>query len=97
MIGASHSVSCDELALDARERACFAVAKEILADKGLSDASYAAAEKTIAAGEPGRAGRNGRQLLDDPPDRHHVSNRPSDHGPDAAGGIVQVFPPRSVR
>jgi 4-carboxymuconolactone decarboxylase len=32
---------------DARERTCFAVAKEILADKGLSDESYAAAEKTM--------------------------------------------------
>jgi len=32
---------------DARERTCFAVAKEILAHKGLSDASYAAAEKTM--------------------------------------------------
>src|SRR3989442_10696055 len=32
---------------DARERTCFAVAKEILADKGLSDDSYAAAEKTM--------------------------------------------------
>jgi 4-carboxymuconolactone decarboxylase len=32
---------------DARERTCFAVAKELLADKGLSDASYAAAEKTM--------------------------------------------------
>ncbi|HEY6601747.1 MAG TPA: hypothetical protein VI009_08015 [Xanthobacteraceae bacterium] len=32
---------------DARERTCFSVAKEILADKGLSDASYAAAEKTM--------------------------------------------------
>ena len=29
------------------QRACFAVAKEILAHKGLSDASYAAAEKTM--------------------------------------------------
>ena len=28
-------------------RTCFAVAKEILADKGLSDESYAAAEKTM--------------------------------------------------
>jgi hypothetical protein len=28
---------------DARERTCFAVAKEILANKGLSDDSYAAA------------------------------------------------------
>jgi 4-carboxymuconolactone decarboxylase len=32
---------------DARERTCLAVAKEILADKGLSDESYAAAEKTM--------------------------------------------------
>src|SRR5215472_15678645 len=32
---------------DARERTCFAVASEILANKGLSDASYAAAEKTM--------------------------------------------------
>ena len=32
---------------DARERTCLAVAKEILANKGLSDDSYAAAEKTV--------------------------------------------------
>jgi 4-carboxymuconolactone decarboxylase len=32
---------------DARERTCFAVARELLANKGLSDASYAAAEKTM--------------------------------------------------
>jgi 4-carboxymuconolactone decarboxylase len=32
---------------DARERTCFAVASEILANKGLSDDSYAAAEKTM--------------------------------------------------
>lgn len=32
---------------DARERTCFAVAGELLANKGLSDASYAAAEKTM--------------------------------------------------
>jgi len=32
---------------DARERTCFAVARELLADKGLSAASYAAAEKTM--------------------------------------------------
>ncbi len=32
---------------DARERTCFAVASEILANKGLSDASYAAAEKAM--------------------------------------------------
>jgi 4-carboxymuconolactone decarboxylase len=32
---------------DARERTCHAVARELLADKGLSDATYAAAEKTM--------------------------------------------------
>jgi 4-carboxymuconolactone decarboxylase len=32
---------------DARERICFTVARELLADKGLSDATYAAAEKTM--------------------------------------------------
>jgi len=32
---------------DTRERTCFAVAREILANKGLSDESYAAAEKTM--------------------------------------------------
>jgi 4-carboxymuconolactone decarboxylase len=36
---------------DARERTCFAVANEILANRGLSDATYAAAEKTM--GEDG--------------------------------------------
>jgi 4-carboxymuconolactone decarboxylase len=32
---------------DARERTCFAVTQELLANKGLSDATYAAAEKTL--------------------------------------------------
>jgi 4-carboxymuconolactone decarboxylase len=32
---------------DAREQTCLAVARELLADKGLSDESYAAAEKTV--------------------------------------------------
>ena len=32
---------------DARERTCFVVSSEILANKGLSDATYAAAEKTM--------------------------------------------------
>jgi hypothetical protein len=34
---------------DARERSCFAVASELLANKGLSGESYAAAEKTMGA------------------------------------------------
>ena len=32
---------------DARERTCFTVASELLANKGVSDATYAAAEKTM--------------------------------------------------
>jgi 4-carboxymuconolactone decarboxylase len=32
---------------DARERTCFVVARELLANKGLSDETYTAAEKTI--------------------------------------------------
>jgi 4-carboxymuconolactone decarboxylase len=32
---------------DARERTCFAVVRELLANKGLSEASYAAAEKAL--------------------------------------------------
>ena len=32
---------------DARERTCFSVARELLANKGLGDDSYAAAEKTM--------------------------------------------------
>jgi 4-carboxymuconolactone decarboxylase len=32
---------------DARERTCFAVASEFLANRGLSDESYAAAERTM--------------------------------------------------
>jgi hypothetical protein len=32
---------------DARERTCFVVAHELLAAKGLSDQTYAAAEKTM--------------------------------------------------
>ena len=55
----SLSVGIDQAAIDAinarktprlddpRERTCFVVASEILANKGLSDTSYAAAEKTM--------------------------------------------------
>ena len=55
----SLSVGIDQSAIDAvnaqrepdladpRERTCFAVTREILTRKGLSDASYAAAEKTL--------------------------------------------------
>ena len=33
--------------VDARERACFTVTRELLANKGLSDATYAAADKAL--------------------------------------------------
>ena len=35
------------------------MARELFANKGLSDESYAAAEKTMGAGAPGGAGRDG--------------------------------------
>jgi len=47
---------------NARERTCFAVAKEILADEGLNDESCATAEKTM-----GLESLSG-QLFDDLPD-----------------------------
>jgi len=46
----SLSVGIDRAVIDAinaRERTCFVVASEILANKGLNDASYASAEKTM--------------------------------------------------
>jgi 4-carboxymuconolactone decarboxylase len=46
IIDAINARKVPELA-DERERACFAVANELLANKGLSDESYAAAEKTL--------------------------------------------------
>jgi 4-carboxymuconolactone decarboxylase len=45
-IDAVNARKTPELA-DARERTCFAVARELLANKGVSDASYADAEKTM--------------------------------------------------
>jgi 4-carboxymuconolactone decarboxylase len=46
VIDAINARQTPELA-DARERTCFVVARELLADKGLSDESYAAAERTM--------------------------------------------------
>lgn len=46
VIDAINARKVPELA-DARERTCFVVARELLADKGLGDESYAAAEKTM--------------------------------------------------
>ena len=46
VIDAINARKTPELA-DARERTCFAVARELLANKGLSDEAYAAAEKTM--------------------------------------------------
>jgi hypothetical protein len=41
------SLQMNDWAPDAREHTCFAVASEVLAHKGVSDESYAAAEKTM--------------------------------------------------
>ncbi|MEA3025073.1 MAG: 4-carboxymuconolactone decarboxylase [Alphaproteobacteria bacterium] len=46
VIDAINARKTPELA-DARERTCFAVARELLANKGLSDETYAAAEQTM--------------------------------------------------
>jgi len=46
VIDAVNARKTPELA-DARERTCYVVAKELLANKGLSDETYAAAEKTM--------------------------------------------------
>ena len=46
VIDAINAYQTPDLA-DARERACFTVARELLTNKGLGDASYAAAEKTM--------------------------------------------------
>jgi 4-carboxymuconolactone decarboxylase len=46
IIDAINSRKAPSLA-DARERTCFVVSSELLANKGLSDATYAAAEKTM--------------------------------------------------
>jgi hypothetical protein len=57
---------------NAREQMCFAVANEMLANKGLSDASGG---ENDGAGKPGRAGRSNRQLFHDLPDRRHLRHR----------------------
>ena len=41
------SLQMNDWAPDARERTCYAVASEVLAHKGVSDESYAAAKKTM--------------------------------------------------
>jgi len=46
VIDAINARKTPELA-DARERMCFVVAKELLANKGLGNETYAAAEKTM--------------------------------------------------
>ena len=79
---------------DARERACFTVARELLASKGLSDATYAAANKALGEEHLVAAGRHDRHLLDDVHDRQHLRHRSAGGEPDAAGGIaVDHVPP----
>ena len=72
---------------DARERACFTLARELLANKGLSDATYAAAEKALGEEHLVARDRNGRQLLDDMHDRQHLRHRSADGESDAAGTV----------
>ena len=77
---------------DARERTCFVVARELLASKGLSDQTYAAAEKHHGAGGPGGAGRVDRQLFDDLHDSQHIRDRSAARKPDPARGVVRLHP-----
>ena len=72
---------------DARERTCLVVARELLANKGLSDETYAAAEKTHGVGAPGGAGRIDRQLFDDLHDGQYIRHRSAAGEPDAARRI----------
>ena len=68
---------------EARERTCLVVARELLASKGLSDDTYAAAEKTMGLEIRG-ADCFDRQFLDDLHDRQYVRGRSAGREPDAA-------------
>ena len=80
VIDAINARKTPELA-DPRERTCYAVVRELLANKGLSDETYAAAEKTLGLRAPGGAGRDHRQLLDDLHDGQHVPDRAAADNP----------------
>ena len=82
---------------DARERTCFVVARELLANKGLSDETYAAAEKTMglealvalvaSIGSFSMTCMTGK----------HLRDRAAGRQPDAAQGIAQsASAPHSV-
>ena len=60
---------------DAREKTCYTVSREILANKALSAETFAAALKSNGRGEPRGAGRDHRQLLDDLHDGGHIRHR----------------------
>ncbi len=76
---------------DARERTCFAVAKEILAKQGAERRQLRRRGKDHGAREPGGAGHSGRQFFDDVSHRRHVPNRPAGRQPDPAGGITPRY------
>ncbi len=67
---------------DAREKTCFTVAHELLANKGLSDATYAL----------GGAGCLDRQFFDDLHDRRHLRHRAAGRQSDAASAIERLNP-----
>jgi hypothetical protein len=67
---------------DAREHTCLVVARELLASKGLSDETYAAAEKTMGFGKSGGASRFDWQFFDDLHDSQHVRDRSTSRQPD---------------
>jgi hypothetical protein len=69
---------------DARERTCFVVPGEILANKGLSDTNYAAAE--AAMGPILWRWWRDRQLLDDLHDGQHAQVAPPANRPTALAG-----------
>ena len=60
---------------DARERTCFAVARELLANKSAERRELRGRREDDGAREHGGAGRVDRQLLDDLHDRQHVRRR----------------------
>ena len=73
----------------ARERTCFAVARELLASKGAERRDLRRRGKGHGAGEPGRADRGDRRILDDLHDRQHVRHRAAGGEPHAAEAVAQ--------
>ena len=81
---------------DAREKTCYTVPREILANKSLSHETYAAAEKDHGARKPGGAGRDDGQLLDDVHHGGHVRHRAAGGESDAVEGIARACSKRKM-